>query len=101
MRINIKVTNLIMTEGMKNYVQEKMDMLDKYLGNTQVLNCDVEIGKTTNHHHKGDIFRAEVNLSLTGELLRVEKVEDDLYKAIDKVKEHLAQAIKKDKDKKK
>jgi ribosomal subunit interface protein len=53
----------------------------------------------SNHHQKGDIYRAEVNLQLNGELLRVDRTENDLYKAIDKVKDHLAMMIKRYRDK--
>ena len=49
--------------------------------------------------HSGEIYRAEANLEVPGELLRVEKTEKDLYKAIDKVKDHLRLAIKKYKEK--
>lgn len=98
MKINIKSTKIELTDAIKDYVQEKMDMLDKNLGSIKVLNCDVEVGMTTNHHQKGEIFRTEVNLSLPGELLRIEKTEEDLYRAIDNVKDHLTMAIKKYKE---
>jgi ribosomal subunit interface protein len=41
-----------------------------------------------------------MNLNLGGDLLRVEKTEEDMYKAIDKVKDHMEQAIIKYKEKK-
>lgn len=100
MKINIKSKNLELTPAIKSYAQEKMDMLEKYLGSIQVVNCDFEVEKTTNHHQKGNIFRAEANLEVPGELLRVEKEEEDLYKAIDKVKDHLMRSIRRYKQKK-
>jgi putative sigma-54 modulation protein len=100
MNIKIKSTKIEATPAIKAYIQEKMDMLEKYLGSIQTLNCDVEIEKTIADQHKGEIFRAEVNLEVPGELLRVEKTEDDLYKAIDKVKDHMELMITKYKDKK-
>lgn len=99
MKINIKATQMDLTPAIRDYAQEKMDMLEKYLGDIQVTNCDVEVGMTTHHHSKGEIFRAEVNLSLPGEMLRVEKTEEDLYKAIDKVKDHLTREIRQYKEK--
>ena len=93
MQIKLKATKLEMTEAIKNYVQNKMDMLDKYLGNIPVLNCDVEVERIIGGQNKGEIFRAEVNLEVPHELLRVEKTENDLYKAIDKVKDHLDEVI--------
>ena len=100
MKIQMKATGLKLTPAIKEYVQVKVDMLEKYLGDIKPTNCDFEIELTTKHHLKGEIFRAEINLSVPGELLRVEKLEKDMYKAIDKVKDHMARNIKKYKEKK-
>lgn len=101
MNIRIKSTKLELTEAIRDYFQLKMDMLEKYLGDVQVLNCDCEIEKVGGEQKSGKVFRAEVNLEVPGELLRVEKEAEDLYKAIDKVKDHLEEIIKKYKEKRK
>jgi len=100
MQLNIKATNLELTPKLRDYMQKKMDMLDKYLGKLKVISAHIEVGKTSNRHLKGEIYSAEVNLSLGSDLLRVEKTEKDMFKAIDKVKDHLELVIKKYKDKK-
>ncbi len=100
MQLNIKATNLELTPKLKEYVEQKMDMLDKYLGKLKVISAHFEVGKITNHHLKGEIYSAEANISLGGDLLRVEKTEKDVFKAIDKVKDHLEMVIKKYKEKK-
>jgi len=99
MQIRLKATKIELTPEIKEYVQEKMDMLEKYLGNFQVLNCDVEVGLAVGGQHTGEIYRAEINLELPGEMLRVEKTEAELFKAVDKVKDHMAEMIKKYKEK--
>lgn len=99
MKINIKATQIELTPEIKKYVQEKMDMLDKYLGKIPVLNCDVEVGMAVGGQNSGKIYRAEVNLELPGEMLRVEKSEKELFKAVDKVKDHLARSIRRYKEK--
>jgi len=99
MQINIKATNIELTPEIKDYVQEKMDMLEKYLGSVQVINADFEVAMTTRHHNKGKIYQAEANIEVPGDLLRVEKTEKDLYKAIDKVKDHLMYSIVRYKEK--
>ncbi|MCK5357284.1 MAG: ribosome-associated translation inhibitor RaiA [Elusimicrobiales bacterium] len=99
MQINIKATNIELTPEIKDYVQEKMDMLDKYLGSVTATNCDVEIAMAVGDQNKGKIFRCEVNLTVPHELLRVEKTEKELFKAIDKVKDHLARSIRRYKEK--
>ncbi|MBU0722471.1 ribosome-associated translation inhibitor RaiA [Patescibacteria group bacterium] len=101
MQLNIKATNLELTPELKEYVQKKMDMLDKYLGKLKIISAHFEAIKTTNHHLKGEIYCAEANLAVNGDLLRVQKTEKNLFKAIDKVKDHLEVVIKKYKDKKK
>jgi putative sigma-54 modulation protein len=99
MDIKIKATRFELTDAIRDYCQTKMDMLDKYLGDVQATNCDVELELAVGGQHKGEIFRAEVNLAVPREILRVEKTEKDLYKAIDKVKDHLEVVIKKYKEK--
>ena len=99
MKLNIKASGLELTPAISDYIQEKMSMLDKYLGDLKVIQADFEVELTTKHHLKGEIFRAEANLSVPGDLLRTEKTEKDLYKAIDKVKDHLQDMIIKNKEK--
>jgi putative sigma-54 modulation protein len=100
MKIKIKATNLELTPAIKDYVYTKLMMLNKYFGGISPVLCEFEVSLTTHHHLKGEIYRAEANLSFPGQMLRVEKTEKDLYKAIDKVKDHLAPMIIKYKEKK-
>jgi len=97
--MRIKATRLELTPAIRDYFQTKMDMVEKYLGDIKVINCDVEIEKTIGDQRKGEIFRAEVNIEVPHKLLRVEKTEKDLYKAIDKVKDHLDLVLTKYKEK--
>lgn len=99
MQANIKASNFQLTPAITEYIEKKLVMLEKYLGDLQPIACDFQVEIITRHHQKGDIFRAEINLELPGELLRIEKTEPDLYKAIEKVKDHLAQMIIKYKQK--
>jgi putative sigma-54 modulation protein len=99
MQTNIKASKVELTDKVKSYIQKKMDMLDKYLGNFKVIKCEVEVGLAIGSQKSGDIYRAEVNLDLPGELLRVEKTEKTMEKAVDKVKDHLEIMIKKYKEK--
>lgn len=100
MKIRLKGTKIELTDAIKTYFQERMDALEKYLVGVQVLNCDCEIEKVGGEQKSGKIYRAEVNLEVPGALLRVEKEASDVYKAIEKVKDHLVLVIKKYRDKK-
>lgn len=99
MNLRIKATKIDLTPNLKDYIEKKMGMLKKYLGGVQILNFDFEVELITRHHNKGEIYRAEANLELPGRLLRVEKTEKELFKAIDKVKDHLADAVRHYKEK--
>lgn len=102
MKIVIKTTNLELTPKLEDYIHEKIGGVDKFLDDMDrnVIEARAEIGKTTKHHQKGDVFRAEVNLSLPGRLLRSVAEEMDLRTAIDRVKEDLQREIKKYRGKK-
>jgi ribosomal subunit interface protein len=100
MQINLRANNIELTDKTRDYVQKKMDMLEKFLGKIQLVNADVELAMTTKHHVKGEIFKTEINLEVPGELLRVEKIEKDLFKSVDKAKDHMALIISKYKEKK-
>lgn len=99
MKINTKGIKMKLTPEIKEYVQKKMDMLEKYLGKIQVIACDVEVGIAVGGQKSGDIFRTEVVMEIPGALLVIEKQEADLYKSIDNVKDHLARSIKNYKEK--
>jgi len=55
----------------------------------------VEISKTTRHHHKGDVFYAELNLSLPHKMIRIEEYNSDIYAAIDVLKDRTKAEISK------
>lgn len=75
-------------------------MLDKYIdfGRDNVF-IQAELGKTTQHHRSGDIYRAEINLQVGGHTFRAVAEKDDLYAAIDEVKDELGREVKANKKK--
>ena len=97
MTINIRGTGMELTDAIRQYAEEKVMMLEKYFDHIIIANVDV--GRRSHHHQKGEIFYAEVNLHLPGHMLRVVKEEQDLYKAIDKVKDHLKMELENMKEK--
>ena len=97
MKININHENIDLTDPIKDYVEEKIGGLEKYMDNFIV--AEVLVGKTTNHHEKGKIFHCRVNLEYPGGMFRAERVEEDLYEAIDGCKDVLQREIKQFKEK--
>lgn len=99
MEIKITTTNFSLTPSIRKYLQEKLNGLDKFLSGGEGVFADVELAKTTRHHQKGDIFKAEVNLNVPGRLIRAVALEWDLHTAIDAVKDKLQKEIKVNKEK--
>lgn len=95
----VKASKIKLTPEIKAYLDKKMNMLDKYLGKLQVIDCRVELGLAVNGQKTGEIYRTEIVLELPHALLVVEKHEGELFKSIDKVKDHLARSIVKHKEK--
>lgn len=88
MKINIKATGIELTPAIKDYVEKKIGAVEKYLSAEDIV-AQVEVGKSTQHHKSGDVFRAEVHLIGAGLDVYAVSDEADLYAAIDLVKDEL------------
>jgi putative sigma-54 modulation protein len=94
MQKNIKATNITITPAIADYIEKRFSAFDKYVNDeTGSARCDVEVGKTTKHHKRGDIFRAEVNLHFSGKSFYAVSEKDDLYAAIDEVRDEVIHSI--------
>ncbi len=102
MKIILKNKNISPDLKTEKYLEKKLESLKKFLKNfnQELLLVEVELGKVTGRQRKGDIFRAEINLSVGGgKIFRVESEQSDLYSAIDEVRDDLEREIKKFKTK--
>lgn len=99
-----------LSESIYEYVDRKIGELDKFIqnvgdapgdGERDPIQVDVEVARTTNHHNKGDVYRAEVNMTLPGKknIVRATSEQHDLHVAIDEVKEEMQRQLKKYKGK--
>jgi len=102
MRHNIKMTDFSMTPAIKDYVEKRMAHLNKFVNpnDKELPMCYVEIGKSTNHHKKGELFKAEFTIHIGSKSFRAEACEEDLYAALDKITEEMTEELKSHKDKK-
>ncbi|MFA5936160.1 MAG: ribosome-associated translation inhibitor RaiA [Patescibacteria group bacterium] len=97
MTINIRATGMELSPAIRQYVEDKMNTLEKYAGD--IILIDAVVGMETTHHQKGSIYTCAINVELKGDLLRVERNAEDLYKAIDKVRDHLRETLAQRKEK--
>jgi len=101
MNIQIKTRGIDLTPAIEDYVTKKFTALQKFLKDApDDLHCLVEVGKTTKHHKHGDVFKADANMSYAGQTLYASSEKEDLYAAIDDLKDELAAELTKNKEKK-
>ena len=90
MKINIKATGMELTPAISSYVHKKVSSIEKYIDkNSTDVVAQVEVGKSTRHHKSGNIFRAEVHITGGNLDLYAVSETDNLYAAIDIVKDEI------------
>ncbi len=96
MHLDIKAKNLELTPSIKEYIEAKIALLSKFTEKwekTGAVSAKFELARKTNHHHKGEVFHAEINIILGGKLLRAEYSGEDAHEVVDKVKDIIKEEI--------
>ena len=104
MQINLQGKNIELTPAINDYVLKRVGNLEKLLKRMEEEGAEAmvrfDVAKTTNHHKGGEIFRADCSIDIKGENFYSSAEKEDLYAAIDAVKENLFNEIEKHKDRK-
>lgn len=90
MKYNIRGDKMVVTDAIGNYVEEKLDRLNKYFKETDIL-ANVLL------RAKGNRQVIEVTIPTAKFILRSEEENEDLYAAIDLVTDKLERQIRKNK----
>jgi len=91
MRLNLKATNVVLSDTIKDYLEKRLRSLDKLISlDDQSVMIDVELGCSTKHHQSGDIFFAEINIHHGKEAFRSVSNRPDLQSAIDDMRDEIA-----------
>ncbi len=102
MQINLQGKNIELTEAIKDYALRRVTNLNKLLsgieGRGGEVKVNFEVSKSSNHHKSGEIFHADCLIKIDGREFYSSADKEDLYEAIDEVKEILFNDIQKNKD---
>jgi len=102
MQINLQGKNIELTPVIEDYVIKRVTNLEKLLSNIEQRGGEAivhfEVAKNTNHHKSGQIFHADCLIKIDGKDFYGEADTEDLYAAIDAVKESLFREISKNKE---
>ena len=94
MQIDIKAKNITLTEAIRVYIESKLAGFDAKVARFgSSVSCEVEVGMTTRHHKKGPIFRAEIHVRLSGNLVYAEAEDFNLYVALNEAKKEADRQI--------
>lgn len=104
MQINLQGKNIELTEAVKDYVSKRVTNLEKLLSGIEEKGGEVrvnfEVSKSNNRHKSGEIFHADCLIKIDGREFYSSFDAEDLYTAIDEIKETLFNDIQKNKDRK-
>lgn len=91
MEIIIHGNKVKITKAMNDYVEEKLERLEKYLENSENVRASV-IVKVKGHEQT-----VEITIPLKSFILRSEETKDDFYAAVDKTIDKLERQLRKNK----
>ena len=86
MRITISGKNMVVTDGIRNVLEKKIQKLDKYFDTETPVTATLSVEK--NRHI------LEVTIPINGAILRAEESTDDMYHTIDRVMDKLDKQIR-------
>lgn len=93
MEIFVRGDNVKVTKSIETYIKEKLQKIDKYIGEAENVRATVVIN-VKNHNQK-----VEVTIPLKTFILRAEETKEDLYAAVDVVIDKIERQIRKNKTK--
>lgn len=95
----LKATGFEFTTAITDYLEKIIVSVDKLVPpSDESALVDIEVGKSSNHHKSGDIFRAEVNFHSALGHFRAEAESGDVYSAIDMVRDEIVEVVRSKKD---
>ena len=102
MKINLQGKNFELTETIKDYILKRVTNLEKLLSTIETRGGEImvnfEVGKSTKHHKSGIVFHSDCLININGKKFYSSSDKEDLYQAIDEIRESLFNEIRKNKD---
>jgi ribosomal subunit interface protein len=98
MKFTLKGTQLDVTPSLKTYLAQKViEPLEKRLAEfpkKEAVAISIELSRETKHHSKGDVFRAEITISLPPKrMIRIEEKATDIRAAIDLLEQSMTREL--------
>ncbi len=102
MKIKLQGKNLELTDSIKEHILKNISNLEKLLSSLEQSGAEAvvsfEVSKNTKHHKSGEMFHSDCHITVNGEKYYSGSDKEDLYQAIDEVRETLFREISKKRD---
>lgn len=97
MKITIRQKDLEITPSLSEYIDKKVvQPVQKFLKRNVAADLpvlDIEVGRTTKHHHKGEVFHASATLTIGKRVIRADAIGVDIHIACDILENELKREI--------
>ena len=93
MKINVRGEKIDITKAMREYAEEKLSKLNKYIGDSENVTANIVVKLRDNKQ------KVETTILLKSIILRTEETQEDFYSAIDTSLTKLERQIRKNKTK--
>lgn len=90
--IKFKFTNTESNEQLQDNAEQKLQILDKYIGEAPTI-LEVEFERLSTQN-SGNVYRVEVNMDVNGKFFRAEAALDSFNTAIDAVQNELDKELR-------
>jgi len=90
---NIKATNIELTDSIRDHIEAKLATAGKFVKQENIERVYVDVGRSSNHHKQGDIFKAEFNVVIDGKKFNSFSETEDLFGSIDEACSELIRQI--------
>lgn len=99
MNVTIKSKNYDMTPDTEVLVTKKLEAIDRLVPDDAEALAEVEVELVEERKNGNGVYRAEVNLTIGGDLYRSESTRRSLQNALNDVKQELQKELRRKKDK--
>ncbi|MGZ4198989.1 MAG: ribosome hibernation-promoting factor, HPF/YfiA family [Thermoleophilia bacterium] len=101
MKIQIKGRHIVVTDALREFAEEKLSKVHKYLGEKhidEVTRVELELSVEKNPHNNAHSQVAEATVFTRGPVIRAKESSNDMYASIDLVAEKVERQVKKYRD---
>ncbi len=96
MQLHFKATNYEISEEVRDFAGKKLSAISKFVGTEENGEAQIylELGRETEAHAHGKVWRAEINFDKDGKRFRATSVQESLEDAIDKAVQELSRELR-------